>query len=284
MKALEVLLLVLSSTRCCWGKGLNCTSVMANAGLNMSILVTAVGHGIHSATVKDLRYYFDEYLPETNDIPTVNPNFSQPHLLTYAPMGSSDFSTPGMRAFDTLFADDDGTDKYMIHGLSRVEKLTHSLHMLELWLRAGIKYRDIAANGPPGTDVCACVTEESKDDIKQEMTYISQYLRAFGNQTEERRVGVGSAGCRYLYRYSYRYSYSYRPACTACTGKHCTGGNQIKQENRNENGKSLPDLVDQTSWTAWKDMLKQSMLDDNHVKHLATYLYCKIKALKDASA
>jgi len=277
MKALEVLLLVLSSTRCCWGKGLNCTSVMANAGLNMSILVTAVGHGIHSATVKDLRYYFDEYLPETNDIPTVNPNFSQPHLLTYAPMGFSDFSTPGMRAFDSLFANDDGTDNYLINGESRVEKLTHSLHMLEVWHRAGIKYRDIAANQPPSTDVCACVTEESEDDLEQEMTHISQYLRAFGNQTELRRIGVGSAGCD-IDKYEYERKYEYRRP-----SKLCKGGNQMKQENRNENGKSLPDLVDQTSWTAWKDMLKQSMIDDFDVKHLATYLYCKIKALKDKS-
>jgi len=272
MKALEVLVLLLSSTWCCWGNVLNCSSVMTDAGLNMSILVPAVGHGIHSATVKDLRYYFDEYLPETNDIPTVNPNFSQPHLLAFAPMGSSNFSTPGMRAFDTLFANDDGTNNYMIHGLSRVEKLTHSLHMLELWHRAGIKYRDIAANGPPSDDVCACVTEESEDDIEQELTYISQYLRAWGNQTEERRAN--SHGCEYEYEYDYDYSYRH----------FCRAGNQMKQENRNENGKSLPDLVDQTSWTAWKDMLKQSMLDDNHVKHLATYLYCKIKALKDASA
>jgi len=283
MKALEVLLLVLSSTRCCWGKGLNCTSVMANAGLNMSILVTAVGHGIHSATVKDLRYYFDEYLPETNDIPTVNPNFSQPHLLTYAPMGSSDFSTPGMRAFDTLFANDDGTDKYMIHGLSRVEKLTHSLHMLELWHRAGIKYRDIAANGPPSDDVCACVTDEGGNGIEQDLINISKYLRTWGSQPEERAKNFGC----YIYIYRYRYPPTRRP-CRARgpmkEGPKEEGPAQEQFENRNNNGKSLPDLVDQTSWTAWKDMLKQSMLDDNHVKHLATYLYCKIKALKDASA
>jgi len=274
MKALEVLVLLLSSTWCCWGNVLNCSSVMTDAGLNMSILVPAVGHGIHSATVKDLRYYFDEYLPETNDIPTVNPNFSQPHLLTYAPMGSSDFSTPGMRAFDTLFANDDGTDKYMIHGLSRVEKLTHSLHMLELWHRAGIKYRDIAANGPPSDDVCACVTNEGENGIEQDLTNISKYMRTWGNQLEDRRAG---RGC-WIYIYWYGYTISRRP---------CRGGEQEfenKFENRNDNGKSLPDLVNQTSWTAWKDMLKKSMLDDNHVKHLATYLYCKIKALKDPSA
>ena len=53
----------------------NCSAVFAAAGLNQTDLMYGAGHGIHSITVRDIRYYFDPDFPEQNDIPTVNPDF-----------------------------------------------------------------------------------------------------------------------------------------------------------------------------------------------------------------
>ena len=66
--------------------------------------------------------------------------FRQDPLRTSAPLGG-DFFTPGMRVMNEIFTNDDGTDNYLIQGLTRTEKLTHGLHMLELWSLAGSIYK-----------------------------------------------------------------------------------------------------------------------------------------------
>ena len=53
----------------------NCSIVLAATGLNQMDLMYGAGHGIHSITVRDIRYYFDPDFPEENDIPTINPDF-----------------------------------------------------------------------------------------------------------------------------------------------------------------------------------------------------------------
>ena len=48
---------------------LNCPPIFATNGINQTIMAEAVAHGIHSITVKDIRYYFDSNFPEANNIP-----------------------------------------------------------------------------------------------------------------------------------------------------------------------------------------------------------------------
>ena len=47
-----------------------CPPIFAANGINQTIMAEAVAHGIHSITVKDIRYYFDSNFPEANNIPT----------------------------------------------------------------------------------------------------------------------------------------------------------------------------------------------------------------------
>ena len=61
-------------------------------------------------------------------------------IKDYAPLGG-DFFTPGMRVMDEIFGNDDGTDNYLFQGLTRSEKLTHGMHMLEVWYIAGLIYK-----------------------------------------------------------------------------------------------------------------------------------------------
>ena len=46
-----------------------------------------------------------------------------------------------MRVMNDIFANDDGTDNYLIQGLTRTEKMTHGMHMMELWHLAGQIYK-----------------------------------------------------------------------------------------------------------------------------------------------
>ena len=48
----------------------DCPAVFATNRINSTVMVEAIAHGIHSITVKDIRYYFDSSFPEINSIPT----------------------------------------------------------------------------------------------------------------------------------------------------------------------------------------------------------------------
>ena len=59
----------------------DCPPIFAANGINQTIMVEAVAHGIHSITVKDIRYYFDSSFPETNNIPTGSTATKYTHFL-----------------------------------------------------------------------------------------------------------------------------------------------------------------------------------------------------------
>ena len=111
----------------------------------------------------------------------MNPDFSQNHTLPYAPFGSQ-YETPGMGVLDLIMTNDDGNDTYMAHGLSRLEKLAHGMHMLELWHKTskvydGLKWKfglEIS------DDLCSCLTDETQNGIMNELVFISKYMRNFG--------------------------------------------------------------------------------------------------------
>ena len=67
-------------------------------------------------------------------------NFRESPIRHSVPLGG-DFFTPGMRVMNDIFANDDGTDNYLIQGLTRTEKMTHGMHMMELWHLAGQIYK-----------------------------------------------------------------------------------------------------------------------------------------------
>ena len=63
------------------GTAQDCPAIFAANGINKTIMVEAVAHGIHSITVKDIRYYFDSNFPEANNIPTGMTTTKYTHFL-----------------------------------------------------------------------------------------------------------------------------------------------------------------------------------------------------------
>ena len=118
-----------------------CTAAFADAGLDRDVLVHAAGHGIHSLTVRDVRYYFDPtaFPEDTNRIPTVNPDFDDggDAVFRSAPLGV-DAHTPGMRVLDQVMSHG---GNFMVQGLSTLEKIAHGMHMNEVWQKASFAYR-----------------------------------------------------------------------------------------------------------------------------------------------
>ena len=154
-----------------------CTEILAGANLDLSMLIHAAGHGIHSITVRDIRYYFDPVFPEDNSIPTVNPDFDNTDetVLRSAPLGS-DAGTPGMRVFDQIMSHG---DNFMVGpGLSHLERIAHGMHMNELWQRTSLAYRQVESI-PPSPEVCSCVNDDEGNGLLDHLGTISDILRSW---------------------------------------------------------------------------------------------------------
>ena len=217
----------------------------------------------------------------------VNPYFSQNHTLPYAPFGSQ-YETPGMGVLDLIMTHDDGNDTYMAHGLSRLEKLAHGMHMLELWHKTSKVYHELSQISD---NLCSCLTDESQNGILNELIFISKYMRNFGNADNDidhnnpgtNREAVAPqmrSGC-YRYRCGRFETFRYR-------GGGGGGGRPIPviqeafqrksdvAEVQERNSDGLPALNNPASWTAWKKMLAFSMLHDDEIEYFAKYMHCKI--------
>jgi len=252
------------------GAAHDCPTVFADNRINQTIMVEAVAHGIHSITVKDIRYYFDSNFPEANNIPTVNPDFTQNHTLPSAPFGSQ-YETPGMGVLDIIMSHDDGSDQYMAHGASRLEKIAHGMHMLELWHKASQVYGQL---NDVGDDLCSCLTDEAGNGILNELVFISNYMRKFGeadNDVDHSNSGTDrEAALPEMRNGCYRYR--------RCPGRYQAALARTAEER--DTGDALPHLNSPSSWVAWKNMLALSMLHPDEMEYFAKYLYCKINQYK----
>ena len=236
----------------------DCPSIMTLAGFNTSVLAKAASHGIHSITVKDIRRYFDTSFPKVNDIPTVNSKLDDRDLvLPSAPFGS-EFETPGMGIMDRVLSNDDGSDNFMIQGLTPMEKIAHGMHMIELWEKASHDLKKIKAD-PPSSKVCSCAVDETGNGMLEELNNIAMTLRTFSDQ---HRTNM----CFNFWEITL-FSYN------------CKAEDSSKDVDLTKMPK-MPELQDSKSWATWKPMLKGSMPNDNEIHHFAMYLYCKINALE----
>merc|ERR1719369_2332093 len=233
-------------------KNESCPSILTKNGVNSSTFLRAAGHGIHSITVNDIRFYFDKNFPEVNNIPTVNPNFtSEIQVFPFAPLGS-DFLTPGMRVLDNILSNDDDSDTFLLRGVNRMTKIAHGLHMNDVWQKASLAYK-LLKKTPPSSYLCPCLNNDEDTGLMEHLKSWSDMLRGTdngtGNGNEDRILPLTERGKNSSLEAYIFWIYNFENA---------------------------PVLEDQVSWEWWKDGMKSSMLDKNEIRHLALYLHCKI--------
>merc|ERR1719186_471057 len=119
-----------------------CKAAAEQAGVDFENFKFNVGHAIHSLTVEDARFFFDENFPIENNIPTVNTNLTAgPPVLTYAPSFPSKFLFPLGSTLDRILLKNDDTSAAFEKGLTSLEELGHAAHMMEMLYKASQMYK-----------------------------------------------------------------------------------------------------------------------------------------------
>merc|ERR1712227_122536 len=170
----QSLYLILGSVTLVFG---SCGDIFSTNGLNSSSFAAGVAHGLHSLSLEELRYYFDEDSPEDNNIPTVNINLKdEGAVLDHVPLrGFEDrFDTWALKIMDWYMINNN--NNIFQKGLNLLEKIIHQYHMHEVFQLASVIYNDLIDN-PPSEDLCSCVTDDEFNGVPEELANIANQLR-----------------------------------------------------------------------------------------------------------
>merc|ERR1711970_47666 len=246
----------------------SCQAAAEQVGVDFENFKYNVGHMIHSLTVEDVRFFFEENFPVDNDIPTVNVNLTGPNVLPYAPSFPSKFKFPLGSSLDRILLNNDDINTFSERGRTTLEELAHAAHMLEMLYRTSEVYKnlgDIDVN-----KVCPCLVNEEANGIIEELKFIAEvehleidYSKSFEEQglieldscTENSRKGRAMVPVREM---------------VSRVGKSI----QICP--------NVPDLTDSDSWKIFEHDIGLSFDFDGATKiatNVAVYFYCKIAML-----
>jgi len=265
-----------------------CKAAAEQAGVDFENFKYNVGHVIHSLTVEDVRFFFDENFPIKNDIPTVNTNLtSGPSVLPHTPSFPSKFNFPLGSSLDRILLNNDNPDAFSSKGLTTLEELGHAAHMLEMLHSASKIYKTL--ENIDIDRVCPCLVDERSNGIMDELEYLAEVMgksvedlgkRVVYDETcissKENQVTSRKGRQRRRFRYA---STSY--TVTIDKDGTCT----ITSCGRNQRAFSacpnVPELTDSYSWNVFKHDVAGPLDDDatQMAKNVAMYLYCKISML-----
>jgi len=263
-----------------------CRAAAEQVGVDFENFRYNVGHVLHSLTVEDVRFFFDENFPVENNIPTVNTNLTAGSpVLSYAPSFPSKFKFPLGSTLDKILLNNDDPNNSFAKGLTSLEELGHAAHMLEMLFRASQIYKTIE-NIDINT-VCPCLVDEESNGIIEELEYLAEIM---GNTAEdlgdrvvyddscisgkENQVTSRKARARFTYK-SDGYTVTIDRDGTCHIESKC-------RKKRTINAcPNVPELTDSYSWNVFKHDIAGPMEDDGTqmAKNVAIYLHCKIAML-----
>jgi len=148
-----------------------CWAAAEQAGVDIENFRYHVGHVIHSLTVEDVRYFFNENFPVNNNIPTVNTNLTGPAVLLQTPSFPSKFKFPMGSTLDRILLNNDEPDYFSERGYTTLEELAHAAHMLDMLYTTSQVYKslDLDANA-----VCPCLVDDEANGIIEELEFIAE--------------------------------------------------------------------------------------------------------------
>ena len=245
-----------------------------------------MAHALHSISVEDVRYFFDDQFTTNNTIPTVNFDLTDTPVLQFAPSRQSEFKFPGGAVVDYILSNNDQRNKFSQSGFTNLEEIIHAMHMLEMWNKASQIYKEIKNSNLNTKRVCPCLVDEKETGILDKLSYIYSLminLIPFPIVEGTRRVP------RKLSRAMRRYS-----SWTNDTPKNAIvreGRNLLEDETKHIDGEVyrfidgeefqiIPELKDSETWNNyWKDQVTShdsKEVQEQSIFNFAMYMYCKI--------
>jgi len=242
-----------------------------NIGINMTAFSQNVGHLVHSLSVEDIRYFFDDQFPIDNTVPTVNFDLTGTPVLKYAPSRPSAFKFPAGAAIDFILSNNDQRFKFGSAGDTNLEEIVHQMHMLEMWKMASKVYRDIKAKGVDTQKVCPCLVNEEENGLIDHMALIFKAFQEwipYKIVEGERRIPIRASRTICNYKSNY-------PPKIEREGRHIKG--EMYKFINGEEYQIVPELKDSKSWNSyWKSKVISSEHDEQQLFSFAMYMYCKI--------
>merc|ERR1712142_935830 len=275
-----------------------CVEIMARNGLNFSSFWHGAGHGIHSLSLEEIRYYFEADAPEENRIPVVNTNLSAENTILFnAPLRGydEDFKTMALKVMAYFMLND--KPYFYEQGVNTLEKLTHQYHMHEIYAAAAPIYKKLKDDPPTDPKLCPCVNDVTGNGILEEMVRIAKQLKYFARQPRKAACG---RGLRYTRTYSRSYGggcgqlrYSWKIEIGDFRKKRDVQNqteliHQLEQQYLEDSSKENAGKLMQVKpwrantftgpeqWVSYEAMLTWSMLSDDELNDFAMFMYCKL--------
>ena len=244
----------------------SCEAAATAAGVNLTTYADSVSHSIHSITVEDIQFFFEPDFPIENTIPTVNVDFleGEDPVIGSAPAGHSAFRFPGLATFDFILSNNDKPESFLVNGMSTLEKLSHQLHMHEMWMKAAVMYKQIKTRQFDTDSICPCLIDEQNNGIIDSLKAIAHDLKQWMPQA----IINGTRTINRMERELKLVSYIY------VDDKDVLEVRQSRALDP-EAVWTVPELKDSTSWIFWKELLMKSMLSDEKLFGFAMYMFCK---------
>jgi len=254
-----------------------CWAAAEQAGVDIENFRYHVGHVIHSLTVEDVRFFFDENFPVDNNIPTVNLNLTAgPPVLPYAPSFPSKFKFPLGTTMNRILLNNDDLNAFSEKGSTTLEELGHAAHMLEMLFKASQIYKTV--ENLDITKVCPCLVDEEANGIIEELEYAAEILRNTADELGE-RVKYGNE-CVSSQDTVVSKRKGRAVACFRCCYCSTKGGRQKRSILACPN---VPELTDSYSWNIFQHDVAGPMDNAPGRERIGTgvglYLYCKIAML-----
>jgi len=269
-----------------------CIAAAEQAGVHYRNFKYNVAHMIHSLTVEDVRFFFDETFPVANDIPTVNLNLTGPAVLPHTPSYPSKFKFPLGSTLDRILLNNDDPNTFSDRGRTTLEELSHAAHMLEMLYTTSKVYKgldDIDVN-----TVCPCLVDEAANGIIEVLEFIAKvnHLEIDDSKSFEEQGLEISDHCTQNSRKGRALA---SKSCGYSGVNACPSGGSYFQRQRRESTQqargarkilicpNVPELKDSESWKIFQHDITEPFEDvagaGPMAKNVAIYLYCKISML-----
>jgi len=234
----------------------------------------AAAHGIHSLTLQELQYFFDESATEDNSIPMVNFDLSSPQLtLPSVPdlKLNNSFLTPSMNSVDHILSNWENADFFMSKA-SVLEMLVHNLHMYETLSVSGKIYAKIKKKPKNNMKrLCKCM-EQGEAGVIENLQRAARFFRTSDGPESWRR-----ADYRWTMTMTFKRSRKQKQCdklVSSLTPRSYTPAIGYLDE--------VTPLVNSTVWKNWKpQMTVPDPLGPQWNYELAHYIYCKLNMDQD---